>query len=70
MPKAKPAPPPTKIQIHDELGQIWDVDSQDDLWEEVRTLTKDGAQDAVLPISIIRTIGCVKRASPCPVTIC
>jgi len=53
MPKAKPAPPPTKIQIHDELGQIWDVDSQDDLWEEVRTLTKDGAQDAVLPISVI-----------------
>lgn len=44
---------PKRILIHDELGQEWHVDDQDELWEDVRKLTEDGRHDAVLPLSTI-----------------
>ena len=50
---AKKTPLPDKITIHDEIGQRWEVDGQDDLWEEVLELTKNGTQDATLPLSLI-----------------
>lgn len=49
----EPKPPPKRIMIHDELGQEWHVDAEDELWEDVRKLTNDGATDAILPLSTI-----------------
>lgn len=49
----EPKPPPKRISIHDELGQEWHVDAEDDLWEDVRKLTNDGSIDAILPLSTI-----------------
>src|SRR6185295_3739393 len=51
MPKNSPIP--EVITIHDELGQAWRVDKQDDLWPDVLKATKNGTQDATLPISTI-----------------
>jgi hypothetical protein len=39
--------------VTDELGQRWQVDSQDELWQDVLVLTKNGKEDAVLPLSLI-----------------
>ena len=49
----KPAILPSEIQIHDEIGQRWVVDKNDELWPEVLTLTDNGKRDAILPLSLI-----------------
>lgn len=51
--RAKKTSLPNKIDIHDEIGQLWYVYPDDELWQEVLTLTNNGQLDAVLPLATI-----------------